>query len=1501
VLRRGVAGCVTALAVVGVWLPAPATAAGEGCPHAHGGPAALDWGMNASEQLAAGFYSGYENSSQPVNGLSGATQVKAGFKFGLALMGDCTLRSWGTGNKGQLGNGLQQVETHPVTVTGLSDIEEIAVANAHAMALRYDGTVSTWGAAEFGERGTKEKGWERIARQTEPSVFVARDRPTQVPGLDNVRQIVAGGTRDYALLENGEVMAWGSDQKGQLGVEEGPSEEEQCYGETHAITPIQCSTVPRPVKVAGLGVLTGVERIGAAEETAYAVRDGGREVLAWGSGGKGQLGNGEDDDSASPVKAAFEAPSPVTEIAGGSQHVLVLLANGEVYGWGTDGLGQLGFETGGEATESCGHQKCSMTPQPIGELDHVVAVAAGGEGVSFALKEEEDARKVIYSFGAAGFYELLGLGNQPFNNTSTPTPIEGIPSVRGVAASGTTAVALLQTGRPEPPRLSLSASEETLTFSWRVPTEQYRVRYRPVGTHDYSKSQEGSCKGTCSLQFTGLRPQPYEVILRNPGEGREGREKIRRIVGTPLPPKSWPVNLSAPTITGSPATETAKLRLGQTLTASPGSWSGSPTQFAYQWLRCEGNGEAGSSEELGSECEPITTGKGPATGETYEVQPQDVSRTVVVKVEAKNAAGATVAVSGPELILASEEESEPPFPTPISPPTLSGSAVEGETLTAHHGSWENSPTNQGDKWFRCHGTTKEGTGATCSAIKVGSEVVIGETYVPQEADVGMWVEVQERGENPGGWEVSISHAVQIAPPAPPSNSTPPSITGIVEQGQTLTAVEGTWTNAANRRSWQWLRCDGAGQNCNPIAGAESRSYTLMPEDVGHRLEVSETASNDVGAGQSANSTATERVPTPPPGPPEAQAPPTVTGIPEQGATLTGHPATWSGEVKHSTEQWKRCDNNGQSCGPIAGATEGTYTLRGVDVGHRIVLKETATNAAGSGISNSAATGLVTGVVPASQSPPTVKGNAQPGQTLRAFRGSWSEEPTGYEYRWTRCDGGGEGCVAIGGATSKNYVPSPSDVGHRLRVEEIARNATGAGSPASSAATSQVLPEAPVVISAPTITGASQQGQTLTAHAGTWSNSPTGHSLQWLRCEPGECVPIPGATKSDYTLTSDDVSFSVALRETAKNAGGFGAAVSEQDPVGGPPVAFITALEPDTGPTEGGTVVTISGGNFAGATSVAFGFAAATQFTIVSPTTITATAPAGSVGSVDVTVTTPEGTSAVNSHTQFTYGPPPQATHIDPKEGIEAGGTAVTITGSNLGEATEVRFGAASAQSFGVQSSTSVTAVSPAGAGTVGVTVTTPYGTTTAGAHEQFTYVHNGAVPVVKKLSAKKGPAGGGTLITITGSHITGATGVLFGQTPATEFEVLSDQSLSVYSPPGTSGTAEVTVTNQFGPSAPVSGDRFKYEKPTIGSISPSGGPKAGGALVTITGTGFAPGEAATSFRFGKGLATAVECASTGECTMLTPSDSKVQTVKVKAAVGTSKSTGKEPAASYAYH
>ena len=287
------AGLLVSALILMLTLVCPAAeASSEGCPAARGGSAAVEWGINGSEQLAAGFRSVHEGAPNQVLGLSNVRSVQAGFKFAVALLGNCTLVSWGSNNKEQLGNGNHlQAQNRPGPVVNLEDVKEASVANAHSAALRYDGTVWTWGASEFGERGNGEKGFEHTALAGEPQIARPRDEPLQVPGLEHVVQLATGGVRDFALLASGEVLAWGENQNGDLGIEQAGAEEEQCYGETHARTPVPCSTVPRRVKLEG-HPLTGVERIAAGGESAYAVRNGGREVLAWGENSKGQLGTG---------------------------------------------------------------------------------------------------------------------------------------------------------------------------------------------------------------------------------------------------------------------------------------------------------------------------------------------------------------------------------------------------------------------------------------------------------------------------------------------------------------------------------------------------------------------------------------------------------------------------------------------------------------------------------------------------------------------------------------------------------------------------------------------------------------------------------------------------------------------------------------------------------------------------------------------------------------------------------------------------------------------------------------------------------------------------------------------------------------------------------------------------------------------------------------------------------------------------------------------------------
>jgi CSLREA domain-containing protein len=157
-----------------------------------------------------------------------------------------------------------------------------------------------------------------------------------------------------------------------------------------------------------------------------------------------------------------------------------------------------------------------------------------------------------------------------------------------------------------------------------------------------------------------------------------------------------------------------------------------------------------------------------------------------------------------------------------------------------------------------------------------------------------------------------------------------------------------------------------------------------------------------------------------------------------------------------------------------------------------------------------------------------------------------------------------------------------------------------------------------------------------------------------------------------------------------------------------PQPAVTALNPTQGPEAGGTSVAITGSGFTGATGVAFGATAATGFAVISNTQVNAFSPAGT-GTVDVRVTGPGGTSPAVAADLFAYIPPPTVTGLAPTSGPTAGGTSVVITGTNFTGVDIVAFGSTAAASFTVNSATQITAVSPAGTGTVDVRVHTPGG------------------------------------------------------------------------------------------------------------------------------------------------------------------------------------------------
>lgn len=186
--------------------------------------------------------------------------------------------------------------------------------------------------------------------------------------------------------------------------------------------------------------------------------------------------------------------------------------------------------------------------------------------------------------------------------------------------------------------------------------------------------------------------------------------------------------------------------------------------------------------------------------------------------------------------------------------------------------------------------------------------------------------------------------------------------------------------------------------------------------------------------------------------------------------------------------------------------------------------------------------------------------------------------------------------------------------------------------------------------------------------------------------------------------------------------------------------------------------------------------------------------------------------------------------ISPNQGSTGGGTLVTITGTNLSGTTAVRFGTKAATSVTNVSPTQVTAVSPSGTGSVGVTVTTPGGTSNP---IPFFYV---GPPFKSSLSPTSGSSAGGNTVTLTGTGLSTATSVSFGANAVTP-TVVSDGVITAVVPAGAAGPVGVTVTTAGGTNNGLS---YTYiDAPTITTVAPASGPTSGGTAVTITGTGLA--------------------------------------------------------------
>lgn len=250
-----------------------------------------------------------------VSGLSDVIAIAAGGNHDCALLADHTVRCWGLGGAGQLGNGQFANSTSPVAVTGLTDAVALAAGDTHNCAIRSDGTVACWGDDQtkaLGGGGAELCGNAAAAPQTPCS-----STPVAVAGITNATAVAAGNGFSCAL-SGGVPYCWGLDTLGQLGP---ATVTQKCPMGSCSAAPV---AVPAP---------TGVSQLGLGFQVACAVLSNG-DVDCWPS----LLTVG-------PAAGLIAGLGPASSVAGGSGQFCARLRDATAWCWGDNSYGQLGNDS----------------------------------------------------------------------------------------------------------------------------------------------------------------------------------------------------------------------------------------------------------------------------------------------------------------------------------------------------------------------------------------------------------------------------------------------------------------------------------------------------------------------------------------------------------------------------------------------------------------------------------------------------------------------------------------------------------------------------------------------------------------------------------------------------------------------------------------------------------------------------------------------------------------------------------------------------------------------------------------------------------------------------------------------------------------------------------------------------------------------------------------------------------------------------------------------------
>lgn len=400
--------------------------------------------------------------------------------------------------------------------------------------------------------------------------------------------------------------------------------------------------------------------------------------------------------------------------------------------------------------------------------------------------------------------------------------------------------------------------------------------------------------------------------------------------------------------------------LNTPISSTTGSWTNSPTSFAYQWYSC-GTPFAANNLALPTGCSVI----GGATQATYTVTGNLLLGTyLLVSVTASNGLGSssTWSSTSPEVVS---------FPQATVLPSMSGSATVGSVLTAVTGSWTGFPTPTFlYNWFDCTATISATINSAPPATCFQINSAYSSTYTLQSSDIGYFVTVEVTGLmqlGNSGFGVPYFTATTAAvtdpnsvPPTPatsaPSMTSVPQLSTLGASGSTwwwttngapVYTTSGTWANSPSSFAYQWYSCTapvlttptGIPSGCSAINGAIGPTFlTGSSSLLGTYLLASVSASNNIGTTTAWTITSPEVIQ-----PAWPTIVPSLSGNAVVGNVLTSNPGIWTGFPTPSfVYSWFKCTIQIISasnmapplgCSQILGSNTNTYTVQPADLGY----------------------------------------------------------------------------------------------------------------------------------------------------------------------------------------------------------------------------------------------------------------------------------------------------------------------------------------------------------------------------------------------------------------------------------------------------------------------------------------------------------------------------------------------------------------------------------------